>query len=170
MKKERSLLRDILEIVISVTIITFILLKFIIMPCEVDGTSMYPTLHDEDRCYSFIVTRTFGIDRFDICVISTQRDDKERLLVKRVIGMPGETVEYKDNKLYINGEYIQESFLSDSVITSDFKVTLADDEYYCLGDNREVSKDSRYYGPFKGEQIKATNIFVLYPFSNFGVK
>ena len=170
MKKEKSFIRDVIEVLVTVIVITFILTKFILMPCMVNGTSMYPTLHDNDRVYSFIITKNLGIKRFDICVISAfNTDAEEKLLVKRVIGMPNETVEYKDNKLYINGEYVEEDFLNDTT-TNDFTVTLGEDEYYCLGDNRVVSRDSRYYGPFKKDVILATNIFVIYPFANFGVK
>ena len=169
MEKKNSFIKDVLEVLISVAIISFVLVKFIILPCQVQGTSMYPTLKDKDRCYSFVITKNLGIKRFDICVVETDDDTKEKLLVKRVIGLPNETVEYKNNQLFINGEKMSEDFLN-GVTTEDLKVTLGSNEYYCLGDNREVSKDSRYYGPFKDDKIKATNIFVIYPFSNFGVK
>ena len=167
--KKKSLLKDILDVVLGVAIISFILLKFILIPCEVNGTSMYPTLKDEDRGYSFIITRKLGINRFDICVIDPLSVTEEKLLVKRVIGMPNETIEYKDNILYIDGVAYDETYLHD-VVTQDFKVKLGNDEYYCLGDNREVSKDSRYYGPFTSEEIVATKLFVFYPFENLGVK
>lgn len=167
--KKQSTIKDILEVVIGVAIISFILLKFILIPCEVHGTSMYPTLMDMDKGYSFIITKNFGIDRFDICVIKPKNVETEKLIVKRIIGMPNETIEYKNNVLYIDGESYKEEYLSD-VVTEDLKIVLKDDEYYCLGDNRPVSKDSRYYGPFSSKEIVATNLFVFYPFSNFGVK
>lgn len=171
MNKKKSLLIDILEVILSVAVISFILLKFVVLPCEVHGRSMYPTLQEGERTYSFVITRNLGIKRFDICVVEVNPDeDNEKLLVKRVIGMPNETVEYKDNVLYINGEKMDEDFLQMEVHTQDLKVTLGDDEYYCLGDNRDISKDSRYYGPFKGSDIKATKMFVLYPFDKFGIK
>ena len=168
--KKKSFLRDLLEIAISVAVISFILIKFIIMPCQVHGSSMYPTLKDKERAYSFVITKSFGIDRFDICVVEPDLPDEEKLLVKRVIGLPNETVSYKNNQLFINGEYIEETFLGDDVDTEDFNYQLGKDEYFCLGDNREVSKDSRYYGPFTSKQILATNIFVIFPFSEFGVR
>lgn len=128
---------------------------------------MYPTLHDGDKGFSFIITRNISINRFDICVIDP--DDVDYLLVKRVIGLPNETIEYKDNKLYVNGEYIKEDFLSNAY-TYDFKVTLGEDEYYCLGDNRENSNDSRHYGAFSKDEIKSTKFFAYWPFSDFGMK
>ena len=169
--KKNSLLKDILEVVLSVVVICFILINFILLPCEVHGRSMYPTLVEGERTYSFIITKMLGIKRFDICVVEAQSEEgDEKLLVKRVIGMPNETLEFKNNTLYINGEEVAEDFLGDDVITEDFKVTLGEDEYYCMGDNRPISKDSRYYGAFSKNDIKATKMFVLYPFSDFGMK
>lgn len=169
MNKTNTLIKDILEIVISVTILSFILLKFILMPCIVNGSSMYPTLENNQTGFSFVFTKNIGIKRFDIAVLKVHNIENNKLLVKRVIGLPNETIEYINNKLYVNGEYIEEEFLNDTY-TYDFKVTLNDNEYYCLGDNRMYSKDSRYYGPFKYEDFRATAFFVLYPFNKFGVR
>lgn len=170
MENKKNFLKDILEVAIWVIVISFILLKFIVLPCQVNGNSMYPLLHDSDRAYSFKITKLININRFDICVIETSLNDEDRLLVKRVIGMPNDTIEYKNNKLYINGIETSETFLLGDVNTNDFKVELGEDEYYCLGDNRDISRDSRYYGAFSKDQIIATNLFVIYPFENFGVK
>lgn len=165
MEKKNSLLFDLLEIIVGALVITFIVLKFVLISVQVEGTSMYPTLHESDRGFSFIITRNFGIKRFDVVVIDT--DKNKNLLVKRVIGLPFEKIDYIDNKLYINDEYIEESFLSD-VYTEDFSYELKEDEYFCLGDNRVVSRDSRYYGPFKKAEIVSTHVLVLYPFENAG--
>ena len=130
---------------------------------------MYPTLKTDQKGYSFVFTKIIGINRFDICVLNVENSDETKKIVKRVIGMPNETIEYKGNKLFINGEYYDEPFLSDA-ITEDFKVTLGDDEYYCLGDNRTISKDSRYYGAFKSKDFKATHVFVISPLKEFGFR
>lgn len=167
MKKVFSFISElILDLFIGV-LIAFLVTKFLIFPCSVVGTSMQPTLRDNDRGISLAIKKYFKINRFDICVLQTDTADK--MIVKRVIGLPGEIIEYKDNKLYINGEYLEETFLGD-VTTDDFTYHLADDEYYCLGDNRNVSKDSRYYGAFKKENFVSTAMFIIYPFDNFGVK
>ena len=167
MEKSRSLLSELFWFVIKALIIVLILINFVFMSCVVNGSSMYPTYTEGDYGYSFIITRKLGIRRFDTAVIRADSSDREKFLVKRVIGLPGETIEYRNNQLYVNGEYVEEPFLKD-VTTQDLTVTLAEDEFYCLGDNRNVSRDSRYYGPFKGESIVSTHLFVIYPFAAFG--
>lgn len=167
--KKNSFIKDALEVIICSGITVFILLNFVIFPCRVDGSSMYPTLKTDQKGYSFVFTKIIGINRFDICVLNVKTDGGDKKIVKRVIGMPNETIEYRGNKLYIDGEYYEEPFLSD-VVTEDFKVSLGDDEYYCLGDNRNISKDSRYYGAFNHSDFKATHILVVSPIKEFGLR
>ena len=106
-----------------------------------------------------------GIDRFDIVVVKT---DNNRI-IKRVIGLPGESVMYEDGKLYINGKYVEDSYsLSE---TKDFdNIVLKEDEYFVLGDNREVSKDSRMIGPVKKEQILGKTRLVIFPFTKIRIE
>ena len=152
---------------VKALILVVILIKFVFIPCVVNGTSMRPTYEEGDYGYSFILTKMLGISRFDTVVIRPDPGDSEKLLVKRVIGLPGDTVEYKDNVLYINGEVCAEDFLGD-VTTQDLQIKLGDNEYYCLGDNRNVSRDSRFYGPFRNDQIVSTHFFIIYPFTDIG--
>lgn len=166
MKKLVKFLVDILETVVIALIIVFLLFRFVIVSVEVMGSSMEPQLTTGDRGISFIVSRN-SIERFDICVIDS--DKSSSLLVKRLIGLPNETVEYIDNRLYINGEYVEEDFLEDTV-TADFRIELGDDEYYFLGDNCRVSRDSRYYGSFSHDEIRSAGLFIYYPLNHFGIK
>ena len=150
--------------------------NFIIRPVQVKGDSMYPTLANNELGFSNIIgLHTGELERFDIAIIYVP--EKNEYLVKRVIGLPGETVAYQDDQLYINGQPVEEDFLDQDYVstyhgefTTDIEpITLGNDEYYCLGDNRPHSSDSRYYGPFKKDNIKSKGIFVLMPFSKFGV-
>lgn len=156
--------------------IVFILWTYIVKPVQVEGNSMYPSLQDGSIGFSNVLGyKLGGLDRFDISIIYL--DGGNKYLVKRVIGMPGETVSYKDGSLYINGEVMEEPFLETSytsgfdVFTEDFEeVTLGPDEYFCMGDNRPYSRDSRYYGPFTKSQMSSKGVFVVLPLQQFGVK
>lgn len=143
----------------------------IFVPVKVFGSSMFPTLHDGDICFAGKLAAKAGtVNRFDIVVIDEK--EGEQYLIKRVIGLPGETISCNDSKIYINGiEEYDESYLGDNVVTGSFDpVTLGEDEYFCLGDNRSNSKDSRYFGAFRKEDIVAKGIFVLYPFNRAGMR
>ena len=166
--KIKSFLIELLKTLLTSIVIVFVLVHFILMPCMVQGTSMFPFLHDGDYGFSFIISRQLGIHRFDVAVIDVP-DAENKLLVKRVIGLPNEKITFKENKLYVNDEYIEEPFLETDVLTKDFEVVLGEDEYFCMGDNRSVSRDSRYYGAFSGKDILSTKLFVIYPFRDFGM-
>ena len=115
---------------------------------SISGNSMYPTLKDKQVVR---VSKIKEISRFDI-VIAKKHDNY--LIIKRVIGLPDEKIEYKDNHLYINEKPVTESFIDLYLTkTEDFTYTLKDDEYFLLGDNREYSTDSRELGAFKKEKL-----------------
>ena len=109
-----------------------------------------------------------GLDRFDIVVINYENEK----IIKRVIGLPGDYVEYIDNKLYINGEYIEEPF--DRKKTTDFILemlgenTIPDGKYLVLGDNRPISKDSRTIGLIDESDIEGYTSIIIFPFNKFG--
>jgi len=143
-----------------------------------DEISKNFTIQLEDGYFGFsdlIGYRLTGLKRFDIVIVYLA--EKKEYLIKRVIGLPGETVEYRNNQLYINGEPVEEPFLDESYtstypgsFTGDFKTEkLGDDEYFCMGDNRPHSSDSRYYGAFHKSDIVSKGVFVVYPFKGFGV-
>ena len=164
--KVKKTVIDVVEVLLIAYIISFVIKTFLISPVLVKEHSMLSTLNNNDFGFSFVVNENKKLDRFDIVVI----DNGDYLIVKRLIGFPNETIEYKDNKLYIDGKYFKEDFLDDDTYTNEFMVKLNDNEYYCMGDNRENSIDSRTHGPYSREDIKSRHVFVLYPFSNWGYK
>lgn len=158
-------------------VIVFVITNFIVRPIQVKGNSMYPTLKDQSMGVSNILGyHTSEIKRFDIVIIHIP--EKSEYIVKRVIGLPGETVSYSNGQLYVNGEAMDEPFLNQEYVESYGSswmmdvpdITLGEDEYYCLGDNRPHSSDSRYYGPFQKKNIMSKGIFITWPFSEFGVE
>ena len=178
-QREVSAAKEVLDFLKDLAVcfvIVFFITKVLVKPVRVNGESMYPTLKNNDIGISNTIGfRTGGLKRFDIAIIYIEA--KDEFIVKRVIGLPGETVSYQDGQLYINGEPMDEPFLDQEYVAEygdDFMedvapVTLAEDEYYCLGDNRPHSSDSRYYGPFKKSIIACKGVLTLYPFSSFGV-
>lgn len=123
---------------------------------------MEKTLYNNDLVIVNKIALKSGIDRFDIVVINYNGDT----IIKRVIGLPGEEVKYDNNVLYINGEKIETPI--EFEYTTDFKLTAKEEEYIVLGDNRNVSKDSRFIGPINIKNIKGKVNFLLFPFTRFG--
>lgn len=160
--------KDFIKIAILV-IIVFCVYMFIISMQQVVGSSMNNTLNNGDLVLLFKAKYKFSdVKRFD--VVSFNYEDT-KYLIKRVIGLPGEHIEYKDNKLYINGNYVEEER---DFETDDFKLedlgyeVIPDDLYFVLGDNRENSLDSREIGLIKKEDIIGKVIFRLWPIN--GIK
>ncbi len=152
-----------------VVIAVVILLRlYVISPVQVDGSSMVPTLQDNEILLLKKYDHHFS--RFDIVVLKYGKDK----LVKRIIGLPGETVSYRNSKLYINDELVEETFLPENIKTSDFNLTdigyttIPEGYYFVVGDNRNDSLDSRYIGLIPKKSIEGTVSFRLFPFSTFG--
>lgn len=158
--------KEILSYIIIIVVVLLIK-HYVITPIKVNGNSMNNTLKNKDIMILDKISYRFQeIERFDIVVIKKEND----YLIKRVIGMPGETVEYKNNKLYINGKNIDEKFIHEK--TNDFimEEKIPDDCYFVVGDNRPVSNDSRYIGVINKKDILGKTSLVIFPFSRFGIK
>ena len=161
MKKIWYSIKDYVYIVLIVVLIR----TFLITPAAVSGSSMESTLNNHDLVIiNKLVYRIKPIERFDIVVVNNVEDNDR--IIKRVIGLPNETVEYKDNKLYINGKLIETKLSFE--YTDDFKVETKEDEYFVLGDNRDVSKDSRMLGSFNKKDIVGRVGIRFYPFDKVG--
>ena len=139
---------------IVITMIVILIRMFIISPVRVDGTSMYPTLSNNE----FLLLSKYdqSYDRFDIVVLKYRNER----LVKRIIGLQGETVEYKNNTLYINGKEIEEPFINTN--TDDFNLNelgydkIPENYYFVVGDNRGSSLDSRMIGLINKKDLQGT--------------
>ena len=145
---------------VVVLILVLLTRAYLITPITVSGNSMEPTLHGNE----LMVLVKFGeIQRYDIIVANYKNEH----LIKRVYAFPGESIECIDGKILVNNKVIADKYGNGT--TKNFaKVTLKDDEYFVLGDNREISLDSSTFGPIKKKDILGTTSFVVYPFTRFG--
>lgn len=174
--KMKKIIKEVMPYVV-ILIVVVLIRSFIITPVTVVGDSMYPNLKDKEMLLLSKINYKLGdIKRFDIVVI--KKDDEE--IIKRVIGLPNEYVEYRDNRLYVNGNFVDE--LYDHGKTQDFGLVniclavnnfeecnyekIPDNYYLVLGDNREISKDSRSIGLISKTNIVGKAVFRFYPFNS----
>ncbi len=193
---ERTLLENILgfiKVFVVSAIVILLFVNFVAHPVRVDGRSMYPTLKDGEFGFTNVGGVLLnGVKRGDIVVVTMEEKGQKTHWVKRVIGMPGDTISCVNDIVFINGKVLDETQYIDpdyrqscvdqfgyfnkvpnanNTDVQDFEeVKLGDDEYYVMGDNRPYSKDSRYVGPVKKSQLFAKKMLVLLPISDIGVK
>ena len=166
----KEFFKDIFSIVF-VFIIVLVFFIYVLGMQQIVGSSMKNTLNDKDYVLIFKANYyLFDVKRFDI--ISFNYEDT-KYLVKRVIGLPGEKIEYKEGILYVNGKIVKEEFLN--VKTKDFSLkdlgyeVIPKDMYLVLGDNRNDSLDSRDFGLIKKEDIIGKAVFRIWPINKMKV-
>ena len=160
-----KILKEILPYAI-ILLVVFLIRTFLVTPIKVNGQSMYDTLSGNEI---MLLYRIGEIERYDMVVADLIVDGKkDDTLIKRIYGLPGETIKCENGVIYIYDHKIEDPYATNE--TSDFEaVTLGDDEYFLLGDNRSISLDSRIIGPVKEKDIEGRTDFVIFPFDKFGV-
>ena len=159
-------------IVIAVAAV-FIIKFFLFDVILIDGTSMEPTLHNRDRVFVNILGYKVGKPKHNDVIIFTPSIDKNSYYIKRVIGLPGDTVEIKNDRVFLNGELLDETYLAPGTVTRPFTeetltIKVPEGTVFVLGDNRGGSEDSRdpRLGPVPIKSIKGRAVFRLYPFND----
>lgn len=159
----------------AVIALSWFLITFVAQRTDVNGTSMVPTLEDGDQLIADKITYRFhDPERFDIIIFPYQYAENT-YFIKRVIGLPGETVRIDEQgNIYINGEILSENYGYEQMEYAGLaaeEIQLGEDEYFVLGDNRNVSEDSRYpdVGNIKRGDIIGRAWLRIYPFSKFGL-
>lgn len=173
--KQRTPLSYVVEFTIYIVLIlvcVFWVPEHVIQRTVVNGESMENTLHTGESLLVEKVSYHFkNPERYDIIVFYPEGREVDEYYVKRVYGLPGETIQIKDNQIYINGSVIEDNFAKnkmDDAGIAEEPVTLAEDEYFVLGDNRQVSLDSRDLGAIAKENIAGHVVLRIWPLGKFG--
>lgn len=167
----KEMIKDILKYAILIAVILFVV-TYLFSLQQIIGESMEPNLNDSDiLILNKIQYRFSDIKRGDIVAV---RFEDTNYLVKRIVGLPGEKISFKNNLLYINDEPYQEPYLIENVVTDDFSLQelgfeeIPEDYYFVLGDNRENSSDSRELGLVAKKDILGKTILRIWPLN--GIK
>jgi len=149
-----QLVREVLETVLPAILIALLINVFVGQATRVEGQSMEPNLHTEQRLVVEKLSYRFhGPQRFDIVVIRVPSQG-DALLIKRVIGLPGETVEFREGQVYIDGELLDEPYVRQTTrMGRTGKVVVPPLHVFVMGDNRNHSNDSRSFGPVPIDNI-----------------
>jgi signal peptidase I len=164
----KSVIREVLQVILLALVI-FFAVHFMIQNFRIDGTSMEPNLHDGQYV---IVNKTaywFGRSsaRGDVIIFNAPDQPLDR--VKRVIGLPGDTVEVKpDGTVYVNGELLDEPYLPSHHSGTSGVWTVPEGEYFVMGDNRSVSYDSREVGTVPRDMIIGKALVIIWPIRDWG--
>lgn len=165
--KEKKIEKEIAEWIFSIVIaiaLALLIHNFIFQIIRVDGPSMEPTLYTDQRMavtkFSYYFTTP---KRGDIVV--TKFPDDNRNFVKRVIGLPGETLIVKNGQVYINDVLLNEPYIKEEIFNDYGEIVIADGKYMVMGDNRNNSRDSRYVnvGPLDEDMIVGKSQYVVWP-------
>ncbi len=181
-KKEKNELWEWIKALVIAFVIAVLIRYILFTPIVVDGDSMMPTLKDGDRMIVNKIGYTIGKpDRFDIVVFHAP-EGKD--YIKRVIGLPGDTIEYKDDQLYINGKAYDEPYLdeyksqiTEGTLTQDFTLqeidptldVIPEGYVFVMGDNRRYSKDSRHIGIVSQDELIGNTSIIFWPIGDITI-
>ncbi len=151
-------------------LIAVLVVIFVVQPVKVEGTSMEPRLEPRDRIFvNKFVYYFSGVKRADIVVFWYPKD-KTKSFIKRVIGLPGETVEVRSGVVYLNGEKLAEPYLAGEFDNDSYPLQVVPPEhYFVLGDHRNSSNDSRDWGFVPEQNIFGEAVFRYWPLSKLGL-
>lgn len=163
-RRARSFLAEVAIICVLALVLTLLTKQFITQVYAISGRSMEPTLHDGEMVMIHKLSPSLiGLDRGDLVIFRAPKDANKDL-IKRVVALPGDTVEILDNELFVNGELVFEEYiLQDAYSRDEDRLTVPPDQIYVLGDNRPQSQDSRQFGPVPLRSVRGEVFLRLWP-------
>jgi len=150
--------------------LALVIIIFLYQPVKVEGTSMNPLLSDQERIFiNKFIYHFAPIDRGDV-VVFWYPLDRSKSFIKRIVGLPGETIEIRSGEVYVNGKELQDQFVPPSYLDGSTygPVEITQDEYFVMGDHRDSSNDSRVFGPVPRQYIYGKAVFAYWPVDHFG--
>ena len=189
--RKNAIIASILDWLIAIAVgvlVGVLMVVFVVQRDNVYGDSMVPNLRNGYIVMTEKISTYFhSYDRGDIVILdgaNMEGYNHEEYLIKRIVGLPGETIRIADGHVYIREVgatdfyMLDEPYLVEGTLTSVMstgmergydEITLGPNEYYCMGDNRPVSNDSRTLGPFSEDRIKGIAFIIIYPFNEIGL-
>jgi signal peptidase I len=152
-------------IFVGAFVVAYILSNYVIVNAKVPSGSMISTINIDDKVIGFRLSYLFSDPERGDIVMFNAPDKENTIYIKRIIGVPGDTITISDNQLYINGELQEESYVKNGWTRSEgtTEYVVPEGEYFMMGDNRDNSSDSRVWGTVKKDDIIAKAIFRYYP-------
>lgn len=177
MDQDRSIVRELLGWIVYILIIigvTYLIITFVGQRTRVSGSSMEPTLSDGDNLIVDKLSYHFRAPKRYEIIVFPYKYEKDTYYIKRIIGLPGETIQIMDGEVYIDGKKLNEHYGNEKMLDPGIAanpITLGDDEYFVLGDNRNHSADSRQenVGVLHRKDLLGRAWIRIWPFHKFGV-
>ena len=168
-RSETHWLRELLETLIPAVLLAVVINLFLAQATRVFGQSMEPNLHTDQRIVVEKVSYRFHLpQRGDIVVLKLPQNTKE-LLIKRVLALPGETVEIHEGRVWVDGQAVDEPYLTQPTMGQMAPLVVPDGHVFVLGDNRGFSNDSRSFGPVPVEDIVGHAWLSYWPPDQLGI-
>ncbi|MDI6868364.1 MAG: signal peptidase I [Coprothermobacterota bacterium] len=168
-KKPKSAVWEWIETILIALILALILRTFVVQPFQVHLSSMHPTLEEGDFILVNKLAYKLGTpQRGDIVVFMPPGGQVQKPYIKRVIGLPGETVDIKDGKVFVNGSELEEPYALGETSGGKFNhLVVPEGTVFVMGDNRMNSSDSRFFGPVSIASLEGKTFLCFWPFSHF---
>ncbi len=163
-EKPRSGILEALALVFVAFALALILKSYVAEAYEIKGRSMWPTFKSGERV--IVLKAGYTVQRGDVVVFAST-EDANKDLIKRVVGLPGDRIELRDGKVFVNGEPLEEAYVELPALSASPEETVPPEKYYVLGDNRPDSHDSRYFRSIPKGNLRGEVVLRWWPFEEF---